>query len=723
MRLSDPEHWSDHLRLTLRSYSDNLVRQVAGRLIKPRGQWPVEELIERVVATADNAVVVDRRLQDLEPPGRRLLSLVARSRQPCWRLGSVLELLVAVGSSDGLRSLFDLFESGLLFPDLARAQATSRKPARLHDFEQWLGQSSAAGLTVFAHPQVMERALNEDLGLSELPAPVASNATSPPLRVLEADGLEWPLRLAALWQQTAAAPLRRTQQGDFYKRDLDRLRGDPLLNGPPAEGLGELPDAGLLAVALAKAAGVLEESDGELRTAATLPPAWEHGLPATLTFLWASLPHLEEWSPIEGWRGSHLGGNPYPAAYLLALLLLGHLPGAAWAEPAAVERWVIEHHPYWQTGTNSGARSRSGRGIAPVGIAAFLLGGAFQLRFLQVMRGEAGEWLIRLSPLGRWLLGFAEPPAPATVYTQTLLVQPNLEIVAYRQGLTPGLIADLSRFATWKSLGAACTLQLQPESVYRGLESGHTFETMLQTLERHGMRPTPPAVVESLRTWANKRERISIYPAATLFEFAAADELNEALARGLPAVRIAERLALVAEEKAIDFRHYRLTGTRDYVLPPDKCVEVEADGVTLLVDLARSDLFLETELQRFAEGEDRATANGRRLYRLTPASLQAARNSGLGIRDLEDWFAHRTGRPLSPAARLLLAGAQLPLLALRRELVLHVDTPEIADGLLQWPGTRSLIQARLGPTALTVAEEHAEILREKLRLLGVSLGG
>jgi hypothetical protein len=720
MLLSDPELWSAHLRLTLQGYSEGLVRQVAGRLIKPRGQWPVEELIERLVSTAGNAVVIDRRLQDLEPPGRRLLSLVARSRQPSWRLGSLLELLVAQGTADALRSIFDLFASGLLFPDLATAQGVPRKAARLRDFEQWLGQSSAAGLTAFAHPQVMQRALGEDLGLPELPAAApATDATNAAPRIHEADGLEWPLRLAALWQQLVAAPLRRTQQGDFYKRDLDRLRGDPLLNGPAAESLGDLPDAGLLTVALARAAGLLHESDGELRATATLPAVWEQGLPATLASLWAALPHLDEWVPTDGWRGGQLDSHPYPAAYLLALLLLGRLPDGVWADPAAVERWVVAHHPYW----HAGARDRTQRVLPPVGIAAFLLGGAYQLRFLQAMKGASGEWLIRLSPLGRWLLGDAPPLAAGAVYTQTLLVQPNLEIVAYRQGLTPGLIAELSRFATWKGLGAACTLQLQPESVYRGLESGHTFETILQTLERHGMRPTPSAVVESLRTWANKRERISVYPAATLFEFPHAEELNEALARGLRAVRVAERLALVADEKDIDFRHFRLTGTRDYVLPPDKCVEVEADGVTLWVDLARSDLFLESELQRFAEPAEPAAVNGRRPYRLTPTSLRAAGDSGLGVHALEDWFVQRTGHPLSPAARLLLIGGQLSGVELRRELVLHVETPEIADGLLQWPGTRSLIQARLGPTALTVAEEHADVLLEKLQLLGVSLRG
>jgi hypothetical protein len=197
---------------------------------------------------------------------------------------------------------------------------------------------------------------------------------------------------------------------------------------------------------------------------------------------------------------------------------------------------------------------------------------AYQLRLVQAARGEGGDWLVRLSPLGRWLLGQgAAPPEPA--FPQTLLVQPNLEILVYRQGLSPALVARLSLFAAWKNLGAACTLQLQPETVYRALETGESFETVLGTLERHGMKATPDAVVNALRTWADKRDRIQVFTAGALFEFNSAEDLNEALARGVPAVRLSDRLAIVANESAIDYRHFRLTATRDYALPPEKCVE------------------------------------------------------------------------------------------------------------------------------------------------------
>jgi hypothetical protein len=706
MPLSDPAAWSDLMRRALGRYDEPLLRQVAAKLVRSRNQWPAEELIERAVATAANVAVIDRRLRDLEPPARQLLALLSHSRQPRWRLGNLVELVVALGQrEEPFRPVLDLFENGLLYPDLSAPGA----PPSLRSFEQVLGLANGAGLAVFAHPAVAARALGTDLGLPELPA-----ASVPAAPAREADGLEWLLRLSALWQLVAAAPLRRTQGGAFFKRDLDRLRGDPILNSPPADSLADPPDPALLAVALAEAESIIRDSDGEL-AADSLPAGWEDGLPRALESLYAALFRMESWDAQDGFRMAVPGlGNPFPSAYLLVLTLLGRQPADTFIAPDHLEAWLLEHHPYWARDDVRPSRLRGW-------VASFVLGLLFPLRVVQAAKNEAGAWAVRLSPLGRWLLGLGEMPPASPAFPQTLLVQPNLEILAYRHGLTPGLIARLGHFAAWKGLGAACLLQLRPETVYRALEAGFTFETILQTLEQHGTRATPPAVIDSLRTWADKRDRITIYPSAALLEFGSAEELNEALARGVPAVRLSDRLALVPHDDAIDFKHFRLTGTRDYSLPPDRCVTVEPDGVTLTIDLARSDLLLETELPRFTSPVERASANGRRQYRLTPASLAAARDSGVSVPQLEAWFAQRTGGPLSPAARLLLAGPLAPPAELRRHLVLHVASPEVADGLVQWPETAALIAARLGPTALAVEEENAARLREQFRLLGLQL--
>jgi Helicase conserved C-terminal domain len=721
MPIPDSAFWSDLLRSTLASYDEALLRQVAASLVKPRNQWPIEELIERSVAAADNPAVLDRRLADLDAAPRRLLALIGHSRQPSWDLGNLIEMLLALGAEDGLQPVFALLNAGLLYPRLP--EAAGGGAVRIKTFEQWLAFPGASGIAVFTLPLIASRSIGEDLGLPDLsleargqgrgaseenrPAPRPSSLAP----VQESDGLEWLLRMAVLWQQTKSTPLRRTQQGDFFKRDLERLGQDPLLSGPPADRLADVPDLGFFIAVLAEREGILVETEGEVR-AGILPAAWELGLGPALESLWSQLPRLRAWNPLDGWRGGEApAGNPFPSAYLLAFMLLARLPQDAWVRPAAIETWLNEQHPYWA----DESRRPSQRGPW---VETFLLGVAYHMRLVQAVRDSSGEWGVRLSPAGRWLLGLAEAPALEIAYTQTLLVQPNLEIIAYRQGLSSSLIAKLTRFAAWKNLSTACTLQLEPDTVYRALESGETYETIRQALEQHSSKALPNAVLDLLRTWSNKRDRITVYPSATLLEFATPEDLQEALARGVPGIRISDRMAVVANEDEMEFRHFRLSGTRDYALPPDRCVTVEADGVTLAVDLARSDLLLETELPRFAELIDRPPTHGRRLYRLTPNSLRA---SGMLLGTLEAWFQQRAGQQLPAAARLLMAGDQTPPSHFARHLVLHLPNEETADGLMQWPETRELIAARLGATALAVTEENADELRRRLKAVGLAL--
>jgi hypothetical protein len=695
----------DCVRDTLRSYDEPLLRQVAQKLCRPRNQWPSDELVERIVAGLANPVMLDRRLKELPAACRQLLALIGHSRQPRWRVGSLVEMLVTLGHADGLAPVVELLTMGLLVPVLAggAAPADGSPRVQLKSFEQWLSVSGGTSPTAIAIPLATRRALGEDLGPPECPG-AAPGGGSP----READGLEWPLRLAVLRQQVAAGPLRRTQQGDYFKRDLERLQGDALLN-TAVDAPMPLPDPALFTVSLGVAAGVLRERDAEL-AASDFSDAWRQQLPALLAELWASLPLLRGWEPVHGWQPDASAANPYASAMLLALVVLGRLPADGWSDPAAIETWLQTHHPFWKADPRAGA-----------GIAAYLLGVAYTLRLVEARPTAANTWLVRLTAIGRWVLGLTDTAPVVPSFQQTLLVQPNLEILAYRQGLTPSLLIGLGRFADWKGLGPACTLQLEPQSVYRGLEAGETFASIVHLLEQHGMKALPPAVHDSLRTWSNKRERITVYAAAALFEFATAAELTDAINRGLPAHRLTDRLAVVASEDQIDFRHFRLTGTRDYGLPPERCVDVEADGVTLNVDPVRSDLILEIEIQRFAEGVSRHGA--RRQYRLTPASLSRAREQGVTAGFLNRWFEQRTGMPLPAAGRLLLNAAETPAPELRREIVLHVASAEIADGLQQWPGTRALIQGRLGPTALAVAESDMAALAERLAELGIRVAG
>jgi hypothetical protein len=62
-----------------------------------------------------------------------------------------------------------------------------------------------------------------------------------------------------------------------------------------------------------------------------------------------------------------------------------------------------------------------------------------------------------------------------------------------------------------------------------------------------------------------------------------------------------------------------------------------------------------------------------------------------------------------------------PAVELKQQLVLFVNYPEVADGLLQLTETRALIQSRLGPTALAILPEHQDELRRRIEQLGLAI--
>jgi hypothetical protein len=693
--MTTPDPWLDRLDATLAGYDEVLIRQVAARLLKSRGHWPVEDLAQRLRLAVENAPVVDRRLRELSPACRKVLALIGLSRQPCWKVTHLLSMLAALGHADGLLPIQTLFDEGLLYP------IRKQNGKSLVSFQQFLASGNADTWQVFAPPQLTQRAMGEDLGLPELPAAAPVRA-----EIHEADGLEWPLRFAVVWQQVAEMPLRQTQQRDFFKRDYQRLQADSLLNAPFADSLGSIPDVPLLSVAWAKAAGTLLEEGAELRTC-RLSSAWEEGLFPLLRELWSALPAIETWDPIYGWQVERDTAHVFPSVYLLVLLLLARQAELGWVRLEDVETWLLDHHPFWIGGKN---------GAGTEWFAALLLGLFFQLQLIQHATDKTGQAIIRLAPFGRWLLsGDKSPPAQAE-YRQTLMVQANFEILAFRQGLTPSIIANLTRFARWKSLGTACVLELQADQVYRGLESGLHLEDMRRLLQQHGMRELPENVAEALRTWSNKRDRLVVYENATLLEFASQAELDAALARGLVELKLSDRIGLARHENAVDFRQFRLTSTRDYGAKAEQCLEMADDGVTFSVDRSRSDLLLDLEIARVAEPLANASEN-QSAFQFTHASLQKALTNGLTLQSLEEWVKERSGRPLSAAAHLLALSEKHATFQLQRCIVLSAPTAKLADGLMQFPATRQLIRERLGPVSLLVAEESVSALRQQIEWL------
>ncbi len=693
------EFWTDRVRDALGRYAEPLLRTVMQQLLKPRNQWPVDDLIERGLSTLSNAAVVDRRLSELSPASRKLLAVIALSRQPAWQVGHLVAILATLDHAEGLTPILALLQEGLAHPDLSAGIRS------LKQFEEWLGPTGIMTARLFVHPSITSRASGFDLGLPALPARAIERKA-----IQQSDGLEWLLRSAAAWSRVAADSIRLTQQQTLFKRDLQKFQTDELLASPFAEHLTDLPDVGLLALDFAVAADLIEVVEGEMRIRPA-PALWTKKLPAALVDLWRGLLVIDGWDPISGQLAAE-DGPLLPSLALPAFLMLRSLRPSEWLQAEAVAAHLYPRHPSWA------AVLKKSSELATAWIERLFLGVGYPLRLVDTLREPSGWWF-RLGDIGRHLFQGEKLADQAVEFAQTLIVQPNNEMVVFRQGMTPDLIGRLSRFALWKTLGSACTMELTAESVYRGLETGLLLADIQRLLEQHGTRSVPPNVLDALQRWSSKRERITVWASATLFEFTSPEDLETAYGRGLVTARLTDRIGVAADGEEMEYRHFRLIGNRDYESRPQKCLNFEPDGVTFTVDSAQSDLILEAELAQLAIPLPQPSSGPRR-FALTPDSLRSARQRGMTLTDLDQWALDRSGAPLSSAARLIFPSQ--PIIATwRRRLVVDLPDEQVADGIVQWPATAALVEERLGPRSIAVAAANLPMLIERLQTIGIEL--
>ncbi len=661
----------------------------------------------------------DRLIATLPHGPRVALGLFALTETAHWPGAGLALALAALGVEPG-PAIRRLLELGLV---AARAADPFEG---VNDHDRTVGPLLGS-MTILAHPSAVNAAR------TALPEGDAVPEAGPVRQPREADGLEPILRLAAVWQRIAEGPIRQTQQMTFFKRDRERMEDDPVLAGPITDAIEPLPDMALLWIALARNVGLVVPEEGSDRLVAARPDFWGENafhLPQMIATRWLA---LRDWSEQDGMRQE---GSPaelgIPFVRIPILLWLARQPESAWTALDDLAGHLSRLRPGWDFPI-LGPSAPAGMAGEET-LASILLGPAYQLGLVRAAEElSGGRRVVQLTPLGRYAMTLGPPPPPRPTFDHFLMVQPNFEIIAYRQGLTPGLIGQFSRFARWSQVGAALELKLTPDSVYRGLEGGLTTEAMLDRLGKHSARPLPAGVAEAIRTWAGRRDRVTYHASATLVEFATPDDLEMALglwpATGrVEPVRITDRLLLVEDEGVIPFQRLKMAGARDYRRPAEACVDVGPDGVTLALDLGRSDLLVDAELARFAdERPDRHRPDGpsapRRTFLVSPASLARATENGMTPAQLARWFQQRTGDDLPAAVRLLLhaAGPRVEPFPTRRPVVMTVPTPELLDGLLQHPATGPYLGDRLGPTTVIIPDDDIEGLRRALADLGLAL--
>lgn len=730
------------------------IRQTVGppvEVLATRTTTLVDEITEFFDQARDSAAAIS----GLPDAAAFVPSLFAITETTSISLAGLRHALATLGvEPDDV--IFAMLERGLL----AIEPAIELQP--VEDLRGILSRCDPTRTSLHAHPSMIRAARTPRIPL-DLPGIPADQVS----QVRETDGLEPMLRLGALWQLVGAGPLRQTQQGALYKRDQERLDENSVLNAASPDSPVEVANVSSLWLALALRVGLVEiEGNGD-RLLACPQEFWAENAVHLHQMIATSWLGLRSWQELEAEEIE--GDFPFPPlavgyARLPILIWLGSLADGDWLAIEDLAACLCRIWPGWdrlsllenpdpavRSRRAPGARKSKATPEAPITttgiqiLESVLLNAAFRMGLVRVGEEKPGRRrVVQLTPLGRYVLALGPPPTPGPVLEQFLFVQPNFELIAYRQGLTPRLIGQLSRFAHWSNVGAAIELKLTNESVVLGLDGGLTPDQIFDTLSRHSSRPLPTGVIDAVKSWATRRDRVTCHANATLIEFASRRELEQALElwpgdrdeRSSP-VAISDRLLLVEDDRTIPFDRLRLVGSRDYRHPPEICLSVDPDGIAMTLEPAKADLLVDAELSRFADeivspgkSSDRENGRGgqtaplRRRYVVSSASLDRAIDAGMTEEHFADWYPRRTGQELPPAIRLMLRSRlkKIPQLQASRLLVVKTPSAEILDGLLQHPDTRDILGERIGDNTVTISDAELPQLEKALRELGIALG-
>ena len=336
----------------------------------------------------------------------------------------------------------------------------------------------------------------------------------------------------------------------------------------------------------------------------------------------------------------------------------------------------------------------------------------------------------RLSRLGRHLLGGEPLEEVASVNSAPpLVVQPNFELIVLDATSNLGLLARLDHFSDRQSLDRAAVYRLTRESLVRGLAHGLTGSEVIAVLEEASRAPLPQNVRYSLEEWARLYESVHLRWRASLLEAGSPAELDRWLADPELAPLLGKRLSPTAVlvpsanrqkvEKAIR-SHTRHLPVVDYGRPARGVFHV-TESAQVQVRRGEDEPYLRYRLACMADLVE-VNAEGP-LYRITPASVQRAVQTGLEPHFLVAYLQARAAGNVPADALLRLRGWAGLYPPLRHEAVIALEAPNGFrwEDLEDVPAIRSLLLARVTPQLALARPESFDALRQALAERGVKL--
>ena len=256
---------------------------------------------------------------------------------------------------------------------------------------------------------------------------------------------------------------------------MERIEEDPVLSGAISDALEPLSAMSSLWLTLARRVGLVNLDTAGERLEATDPQFWIDNavhLPQMIATSWMGLRDWQEADPTTSESADARVNLTYLCPALL--LWLGSLDDHEWVALDDLAQQLRTVNPEWDRPgavaeaeaaagagrRGSGSRVRDGNQTARPArserlLRMLLLGSGYVMGLIRVGEEQGtGRPVVQLTALGRYVLALGPPPPPRPIFEHFLFVQPNLELIAYRQGLSPQLVGQLSRFAWWTKIGA-----------------------------------------------------------------------------------------------------------------------------------------------------------------------------------------------------------------------------------------------------------------------------
>jgi hypothetical protein len=315
----------------------------------------------------------------------------------------------------------------------------------------------------------------------------------------------------------------------------------------------------------------------------------------------------------------------------------------------------------------------------------------------------------RLTELGRAVFGAPEiEAAHRQGDARFLMVQPNLEVVAYLDSADARQICTLARFAADASQvgGPVQIFALRRESVYMALESGMTLEEVRTYLTEHGKNQLPANVERTLSEWAGRRESLVLRTNVVL-----ALGPNESGTRGrtlspgaflLPSVSVKKTAQEFAGWTVLDHE-----GKSERTWTADELGSLTSIGGHSISRL------------RLARIADLAETG----WRITQQSIERASMSGLTADHILGWLGEHLTADIPALLEMAVrnwTGQQG--VRLGQAQLLRVAQKQAREAILHSATFRPLLAGHIPPEWFVIRDDHLSEVRRLLERLGFTIG-